>query len=110
MTPIPFPDTLVIWRRPAVTFPTMGDQPAAAVSSTVLGAFWSTTSTELVSGQDTVTWDASALLPYGTDVLATDQIEARGALYDVVGQPFAWKSNLTGKETGVQVQLKVASG
>lgn len=108
---LPYGETVTILRMAPPVFPTLGNKTTPAVASTIDGcAFWPTTTAELIFGQDTVTWDASALLPPDTDIEATDQVQVRGQLYDVVGQPQFWRNNFTGREPGYLVQLKAASG
>lgn len=65
---------------------------------------------EVVVGEDTVTWDMYVLMPAGSDVVATDRVIVRGITYDVVGEPIRWISPLTGRQPGVQVNLKTATG
>lgn len=111
MSPFAYAETLTVLRRGSVVYPTMGDAPAVATSTPVDGcALWPTLTAELVTGQDTVNWDMEALFPPDTDIVATDQVIARGITYDVVGQPMDWRSQLTGKRPGIQVQLKAATG
>lgn len=108
---IPFPKTVTVVRTPAPTLPAYGDNTETAARTDVEGcAVWPTTTAEFVSGQDTTIWDLNCLLPQGTDVLSTDQVEVDGVLYDVVGRPQHWDSQLVNKSAGVEVQLKAGTG
>jgi hypothetical protein len=44
--------------------------------------------------------------PSGTDIRATDRIEARGETWEVDGIPGDWRSPFTGTEFGVEVALR----
>lgn len=61
-------------------------------------------------GQTGVIVGLSLYLPYGTDIVFTDQIEVDGEPYDIEGEPGSWKSPLSGWEAGVEVALKRAVG
>ena len=51
------------------------------------------------------------LTVYGPDVfLSTDQVEVRGVLYDVEGEPGFWENPFTGWAPGVEVALRRAEG
>lgn len=105
-----FTETLTIIRPDPPVFPTMGNAPTTT-STVVCGCTsWPTQTSELVFGQDTVTWDREAVFPIETDIRATDQVVRHGVTYRVVGQPQHWKSPFTGRRPGIVVQLKAATG
>lgn len=109
--PLPFGETLTVLRSTGVDG--NGDPlPGSAASTTVDGcAVWPRgTSTETVAGQDTVIIGYSALLPPATDVLATDQIQWAGDLYEVEGEPGRYQSPLTGTQPGILVALRRVTG
>lgn len=49
-------------------------------------------------------------MPAGTDVKAVDRMWIRGDVYDVVGEPFAWRSPYSGREPGVQATVERIEG
>lgn len=61
-------------------------------------------------GRNGATVDASLFLPYGADLLNTDQVEIDSVLYDVVGEIAQWKNPFTGWNAGSEVALKRAHG
>lgn len=66
--------------------------------------------TEAVQGQDILTDTLVGLAPPGTAVAAIDKVVVDGRTYSVQGNPWPWKSPLTGTEPGVQVALKAVTG
>ncbi|MEU5668951.1 hypothetical protein ABZ749_01010 [Micromonospora sp. NPDC047753] len=54
----------------------------------------------LTGDRNVVASDLVVFMPVGADVLATDRLEIRGRAYEVVGEPFAWKSPFSGIEFG----------
>lgn len=107
----PMGESVSIVRGEAPVFPTMGDAPATASTTVIDGcAIWPTVTTEIVTGQDTVTWDLECLLPPDTDILPTDRVLFDGETYDVVGRPMRWRSPITGRKPGIQVNLKSQTG
>lgn len=83
----------------------------AAVSTTVDGcAIWQTPGVQTVGSQDTMTYDAELLAPAGTSVNSTDRCTVDGVTYEVVSQPIAWKSPLTGWEPCIEVHLRRTDG
>jgi hypothetical protein len=108
---IPFPKTVTVIRTPSQPLPTFGDVSSPPTRTDVNGcAVWPASTAEFVTGQDTVTWDLNCLLPFGTDVLSSDQVEVDGVIYQVVGRPQHWDSQLLPKSAGVEVQLKAGTG
>lgn len=73
-------------------------------------AWWQTTGTEVVGGQDTVVYEVNVLAPAGTAVASTDRVILDDVTYEVVGQPIAWESSLTGRKPGVQIVLRKVVG
>ena len=73
-------------------------------------AIWSTNTSETVTGEDLVIWALTVLCPPGSDVLATDRVNARGTLYDVLGEPIIHRSSITGHQSGLEVHLTTATG
>ena len=66
---------------------------------------------ERTGTQDMVIVGYAAILPFGTDVKATDQVRYAGTVYDVDGEPGVWgPSPLTGNVAGVQIALKRVTG
>lgn len=107
----PFGVMVTVTRQAAPVFPTMGDAPAVATTTDIDNcAIWPTTTAELVSGQDTVTWDLTLVVPEGTDILATDKVTFDSTVYEIVGQPQDWRSPFTGSTPGIVVQLKAGTG
>lgn len=85
----------------AVTVPGCVVWPSAASSSD-----------ELTAGRDTVITGLTVLAPPGTLVAPADRMQVPGypETFDVVGQPAAWISPLTGTRPGVQVSLRRVTG
>lgn len=67
-------------------------------------------STEDDQGQTQILERMSALFPFGTSVLPTDQALIRGALYEVRGQPASWESGFTHTRAGVETQFSRVRG
>ncbi len=61
-------------------------------------------STENLTGANQVDADATVYMPEGTDIRATDQVRARGDLYEVAGKPGVWAG------FGVTVPLRLVTG
>lgn len=61
-------------------------------------------------GRQGVIVGLSLYLPFGTDLLHTDQVEVDGTVYDIEGEPGSWKSPLTSWEAGIEVALRRAQG
>lgn len=102
-------ESVTILRPAEPVFPTMGD-PTAQTSISVDGCvFWPTTSSEIVTGQDTVTWDAEITMPPGTDIRPTDEVVHHGTTYLVVGRPSHFRSPFTGTRV-LSLQLKAQTG
>lgn len=114
--------TATIVRTARGPLPRMGDAGADTVTRVSVPGCMSypNTVTETVSrktgtesstpAQDTVVFGLTVLMPAGTDVRASDQVEVAGVLYDVNGEPSKWKSPSTGHRSCTEVQLKGAEG
>lgn len=61
-------------------------------------------SAELHDAANQVSTDGTVYAPAGTDVVATDRMRVRGALYQVVGDPQVWNT------AGVVVVLRRVTG
>lgn len=59
---------------------------------------------------DTVTGDAIAVAPIGSDVLVTDQVEISGTTYEVRGSPYELASPFTGTDRGLAIPLRTMTG
>lgn len=101
--------------------PVMGNGPAATdrfevddcltYPNTVTETVSRKTGTEVSTpSQDTVVFGLTVLMPAGTDIRPTDQVEVNGVPYDVNGLPSVWKSPSTGRRGRVEVQLKGGTG
>lgn len=73
-------------------------------------AVWPTGSDEQTQGQDQVGDRLTVMFPYGTTVLATDRVRARGETYQVVGRASSWSSPFTTTRVGVEVRLERITG
>lgn len=92
------------------TVDNMGDRTPGVPVAVEGCAVWETPGVETTGGQDTSVWSVTALMPVGTTVNITDRVEIDGVVYEVVAQPIAWKSDLTGHQPGVEVHLQTTSG
>lgn len=68
------------------------------------------TSTEPGAWSNSVVSDASLLLPYRTDLRATDRVEVEGiaGVWTVEGEPSRWRSPFTGRRFGLSATLRRA--
>jgi len=102
-----FSETIAVVRQVLDRF---GDE-ASNTTHTIDGcAVWPVTTTENIINVDIVNWTMVALVPTGSDVLATDRIAYQGTIYDVVGQPTNWRSYLTGHKPGIELHLVASTG
>lgn len=101
-------ETITVYR---VTENQYGDK-TLGVSHDVDGcAIWPTTGKETITGgEDTVVFGLTILAPTDCDVLSSDRILVRGITYDVNGEPALHRSPLTGKSSGIEIQLTAATG
>ncbi|MFD1277461.1 hypothetical protein [Streptomyces kaempferi] len=65
---------------------------------------------ELLQARDTVIVGLTLYAPYGTDIRATDQVRVAGELYEVDGQPGAFRSPFTSSTGPVVVALELVTG
>lgn len=72
--------------------------------------FWWGTTTEQTQARDTVTSDATVILPVDTDVSAVDAVTVDGQTFQVDGVPMPWESPFTGWEPGIEVRLRRVTG
>lgn len=74
-------------------------------------AVWQEQSTEPVAVRrdEVITWTWVAFQP-GADVTATDRLLIRGELYDIFGDPFDWRSPLTGWNPGKVAKCRKVDG
>jgi hypothetical protein len=74
-------------------------------------AVWPRASDELTDARDTVIVGLTAVLPFGTEVRATDRVEYDGRVWEIEGEPGAWgPSPFTGSTAGVEVALRRVEG
>lgn len=106
----PFGDPVTLHSRTVTGQDTYGNDVLTDVTSTTVGAFAPTGSTELIQGQDTVITQPSVYLPAGTDVTALDRVTIRGVTYDVDGTPQDWRHPVTGWQPGIVVRLQNVTG
>lgn len=111
MPTFPFGATITIHRRTAATTGRDGAQTFTTTPIVVPGcAVWPRVSSETVQGQDLVTTGITIFAPAGTVVLATDTVTVDDLTYNVVGDPGAYASPLTGTRSGVEIQLVRTTG
>ena len=65
---------------------------------------------EYTDARDTVIIGLTVYLPDGADINAVDRVVARGATWEVVGEPQAWQNPYTGRRPGVPVSLRRVNG
>jgi head-tail adaptor len=74
-------------------------------------AVWPRASDEQTQGRDTVIVGLTAVLPYGTEVHATDRLRFDGKVWEIEGEPGVWgPSPFTGNVAGVEVALTRVEG
>lgn len=64
----------------------------------------------LTDDRNVIISDLIVFMPPGADVLATDRLEVRARVYEVVGEPFDWTSPFTGTAFGVPVYCNRVEG
>jgi hypothetical protein len=60
---------------------------------------------QIGQGRIAATSGVTVYVPPGADVLPSDRIEVRGAVYEVEGEPGDWRSPFTGWEPGMEIHL-----
>lgn len=110
--PYPLGKTVTILRAGPPTRDAHGNKvPGADVPTQVVGcAVWPRSSSENTNGRDQVIIGLSVVMPYGTDVTATDRIKVGDVIYDIDGEPGVHDSPLTGSRMGVEVALTRVTG
>lgn len=104
----PFAETIAVIRGTPDKY---GDKDAATSHFVEGAVLWPAASpTETTGSSDIVSWTLTALIPPGSDILSTDQIAYQGVIYDIVGQPMAWRSAFTGYRPGIELHLIAATG
>ncbi len=88
------------------------DWTKTPVSVTITGcAFDPGGSTEAVDiGRAPVTTSPRLFAPVGSDIKSGDRIVARGATFEVDGNPADWRSPFTGWNPGIVVGLQLVEG
>jgi hypothetical protein len=85
--------------------------PGPDVPTPVAGcAVYPRTSSENTDRRDQVVIGLTAVMPYGTDVRATDRVKVDGVIYEIDGEPGVHESPLTGAQMGVEVALTRVTG
>lgn len=113
--PVPYGETITLHRVEATGFDEYGNDITETVDVTVDGvALWPRTASSR-EGADTdaatrVVIGLAALLPPGVAVKATDTVTARGALYEVDGEPGVWRSYFTNTSAGTELSLRRVEG
>lgn len=76
------------------------------------GAFVAPRKSDALSndGRSGVVVGLTLFLPYGTDLVYTDQVEVDGTVYEVAGEPGSWLQPHTGWEAGMEVALERGEG
>lgn len=110
--PYPLGKTVTILRPGPPTKDAHGNKvPGPDVPTPVEGcAVWARGSQENTDARDQVTIGLSVVMPYGTDVRATDRIKVADVIYEIDGEPGIHESPLTGARMGVQVALTRVTG
>ncbi len=112
--PLPAGETVVLHTTGPTTHDEYGNDVLTTVETKVAGvAVWPRTSgtTDTEDGANRLVISGLvALFPPGIAVKATDRVWARGAMYEVEGEPGQWRSYLTGTEAGTQVALRRVEG
>jgi head-tail adaptor len=60
--------------------------------------------------RDVIISDLIVFMPSGTDVTATDRLEIRSRVYEVVGEPFDWVNPFSGTRFGTVVYCNRVEG
>lgn len=107
-----FGDTVTVLRRGGRD--RHGDHAGFTESHTITGVGVDWTGTGSAASlepagelRETVVIDAVLFLPYGADLLATDQVELPdGLVYRVVGKPMPARNPLTGRAFGIEARVQ----
>lgn len=69
---------------------------------------WGASREDVQAGRFPVVSDLNVFFPHAEpDLTATDQVQVRGGLYEVIGDPFSWRGAIAG---GTVVQLRKVDG
>ena len=68
------------------------------------------TTESLTGDRNVIISDLIIFMPSGADVVATDRLEVRGRVYEVVGEPFGWVNPWTGTAFGTPVYCNRVEG
>lgn len=94
-------------------------------SNTTTGVDWTTPTTLSIPGcavadggsleplrdaRNAVESDFDVILPFGSDVRATDRLVVRGLTCEIKGRPFDWRNPFTGWEPGMVARCKIVEG
>lgn len=113
--PVPYGETIVLHRVETSGVDEYGNDVTTSSDITVNNvALWPRTTTAR-EGADTdaatrVVIGLAAMLPPGVAVKATDTVTARGALYQVDGEPGVWRSYFTDHNAGTELSLRRVEG
>lgn len=110
--PFPFGETVVFLTETPGGRDEMGvPTPGATVETPVSGcAVWPRMSDEREQAQSQVIVGLTVFIPPGVAVPATNRARVRGVLYEVDGEPGAYRSPLTGHASGTEVALTRVTG
>lgn len=110
--PYPLGRTVTILRPGAPFRDAHGNEvPGAEAPTLVAGcAVWARSSSENTDARDQVFIGLSVVMPYGTDVRATDRVKVGDVIYEIDGEPGVHDSPLTGSRMGVEVSLSRVTG
>jgi hypothetical protein len=64
----------------------------------------------LEDARNSVTSGFTLYMPYDSDVTSADRVRVRGVVYEVEGEPSAWRSPFTGWAPGLVVQAFTKAG
>jgi hypothetical protein len=106
-------ETVVIVRTSPGGSDPYGDPIEDTVTETPVEdcSIWPGASSEQgTTGRDSAVADLIVSMPSGTDIRRTDQVRARGVLWDVAGDPFDWLNPFTGWAPGIEVHLNRGEG
>lgn|SRR5690606_4615484 len=87
------------WPLPGVDVPSCAIAPSAGSEPEPLAV-----------GRESVTALLTVYMPFGAPVTSVDRLIVRGKLYQVVGEPSAWRNPYSGVELGTEVKLERVEG
>jgi hypothetical protein len=108
---VPLGDDVTVIRRTAASTDDYGNDVFTTTETVVKGCVVAPrNSSELIQDQDIVIVGLTVYMPYGTDILSTDQVNINSVVYDVDGVPGSFRSPLTASKGPVQVALTRYTG